>query len=302
MNIRLTQNTNEATHITHGGIFHADEVFATAILATLGDVTVMRVFTVPADTRAFVYDIGRGKYDHHQKDGNGARENGIPYASCGLIWRDYGAEAVQKLGCPASLTGKVVAEVDNILIEGIDGIDNGIPIIADSTRMKYHPLNVSEEIDQFNPAWDSHQHPDEAFAAACKFAEGILHRTIEYAISNAKAESRVMDAIQKTVGHTLVLPEYMPWVDAVFNAEREKENELWYIIFPSRRGGYSVQCIPDAPGSFGQRHPLPKDWWGNPKASGVEGCSFVHANGFIAACDTLEHALELAQAASRANE
>lgn len=118
-----------------------------------------------------------------------------------------------------------------------------------------------------------HQHPDEAFAAACKFAEGILHRTIEYAISNAKAESRVMDAIQKTVGHTLVLPEYMPWVDAVFKAEREKENELWYIIFPSRRGGYSVQCIPDAPGSFGQRHPLPKDWWGNPKASGVEGCS-----------------------------
>ena len=81
MSIRLTQNINEATHITHGGIFHADEVFATAILATLGDVTVMRVFTVPADTRAFVYDIGRGKYDHHQKGGNGARENGIPSAS-----------------------------------------------------------------------------------------------------------------------------------------------------------------------------------------------------------------------------
>jgi len=299
MSIRLTQNSNEATHITHGGIFHADDVFATVILAMLGDITVMRVFTVPADTRAFVYDIGRGKYDHHQKGGNGARETGIPYASCGLIWRDYGAEAVQNLGCPANLTDRVTAEVDNVLIEGIDGIDNGIPIIADSTRIKYNPLNVAEEIGQFNPTWDSCQHPDEAFAAACKFAEGILHRTIEYAISNAKAESRVMDAIQKTVGHILVLPEYMPWVEAVFKAEREKENEIWYIIFPSRRGDYSVQCIPDVPGSFGQRHPLPKEWWGNPKASGVEGCTFVHANGFIAACDTLEHALKLAQIASK---
>ena len=38
---------------------------------------------IPQD--ALIYDIGRGKYDHHQEDAE-LRENGIKYSSFGLLY------------------------------------------------------------------------------------------------------------------------------------------------------------------------------------------------------------------------
>ena len=60
---------------------------------------VSRVFKVPNDLPdgTIVLDIGGGKYDHHQRGGNGARENGVPYASCGLIWREFGKELLKEV-------------------------------------------------------------------------------------------------------------------------------------------------------------------------------------------------------------
>ncbi len=42
-------------------------------------------------TAGIVFDIGRGAYDHHQKDSR-VRENGIPYAAFGLLWEELGTE------------------------------------------------------------------------------------------------------------------------------------------------------------------------------------------------------------------
>ena len=80
---------------THGGIFHADEVFASVVLCSVFEKNyseIKRVFCVPDDISDsdIVYDIGGGKFDHHQREGNGVRDNGIPYASAGLIWKRYG--------------------------------------------------------------------------------------------------------------------------------------------------------------------------------------------------------------------
>lgn len=87
--LTLTQDKTQVTAITHTGVFHADEVMATAILLKArGELNLMRTFKVPEDISedVIVYDIGGGKYDHHQKGGNGARENGVPYSSAGLLW------------------------------------------------------------------------------------------------------------------------------------------------------------------------------------------------------------------------
>ena len=43
-----------------------------------------------------VYDIGGGEFDHHQAGGNGQRDNGVKYASCGLIWKSYGKKYLEK--------------------------------------------------------------------------------------------------------------------------------------------------------------------------------------------------------------
>ena len=60
----------DAKFITHAGSFHADDVMATVLLEILyEDVSLARVAEIDEkDTDAFVYDIGLGKYDHHQDD------------------------------------------------------------------------------------------------------------------------------------------------------------------------------------------------------------------------------------------
>ena len=93
MNIKLTKNINEANCITHSGTFHADEIFATLILSKiLPEIVLIRIpeLVEKPNESALVYDIGAGKYDHHQLGGNGQRPNGIKYAACGLIWKEFG--------------------------------------------------------------------------------------------------------------------------------------------------------------------------------------------------------------------
>ena len=60
---------NNATVFTHSGKFHADDVFSSALLLYLNpEIRIIRGNKVPEDFDGIVFDIGRGRYDHHQKD------------------------------------------------------------------------------------------------------------------------------------------------------------------------------------------------------------------------------------------
>ncbi|MDE8682253.1 MYG1 family protein, partial [Blautia schinkii] len=75
-----------STAFTHRGKFHADDVFSAALLLYLNpELTILRGNRVPEDFDGIVFDIGRGRYDHLQKDSR-VRENGIAYAAFGLLW------------------------------------------------------------------------------------------------------------------------------------------------------------------------------------------------------------------------
>lgn len=113
---RSVENATEQI-ITHDGLFHADEVFADAILEDLlpqymkvgvadrvkyVDRIRTREQEVLKDAmiakNKMLLDVG-GKYnfdlsnlDHHQQGGAGKRENGISYAAAGLVWKHYGKE------------------------------------------------------------------------------------------------------------------------------------------------------------------------------------------------------------------
>lgn len=53
--IKMTKNIETATAVTHGGTFHADEVFATVILEKVfGDLTICRTFRIPEDLKGEV--------------------------------------------------------------------------------------------------------------------------------------------------------------------------------------------------------------------------------------------------------
>jgi len=109
---------NKKILVTHNGTFHADDLFATATLALVfnGNIKVIRTRDEEIIKKAdFVYDVGgiynpeKNLFDHHQKEGAGKRENGIPYASFGLVWKKFGKKI-----CGSQ---KVADEVDQKLVQ-----------------------------------------------------------------------------------------------------------------------------------------------------------------------------------------
>ncbi len=297
---KTTKDILTANFITHGGTFHADEVVATVILSKVfEDVNIFRTFKVPEDLSkdVIVFDIGGGKFDHHQKGGNGARENGVPYASCGLIWKEFGHELVANTPNPEL----VWQMVDRDLIQSIDATDNGQMPTADYPAQAW---TINKMISSFNPTWDSNEDSDKAFEKAVSFAETVFDNVLATAIANAKAQSIVEKAIEESQEHIMVLDEFLPWQEFIFTSTNPKAEELWFVVFPSNRGGYNWQCVPDAFGSFGQRKSVPSEWCGAKpeelqKMTGVATATFCHATGFLGATDTKNDAIELARLASR---
>lgn len=297
-NISITKDISKATAITHTGVFHADEVFATVILRKLFDnVTVFRTFKVPEniDNNVIIYDIGGGKFDHHQKGGNGARENGVPYSSCGLIWKEFGHKIVALYPNPEL----VWSLVDRELIQGIDAIDNGaLPKVDYPARV----MSVSAIISSFNPTWDSPDESDDCFLKAVEFAESIFDNVLKSALSKAKAKSLVETAIKSSVHNIMILHQFLPWQEFIFASTNPEAKKIQFVIFPSNRGGFNWQCVPDYLGGTGQRKPVPTEWKGLngeelQKVTGVSNATFCHPAGFIGGATTLSGAIELAKIA-----
>lgn len=298
MAIKTTKATANANVITHSGIFHADEVLATVILSKIfGDITVLRTFKVPYGIRddVIVYDIGLGKFDHHQKGGNGARENGVPYAACGLLWKEFGHRIVEGT-CNPELVWSLI---DRDLIQGVDATDNGATPKVDSVASN---MSFSGVLSSFNPTWDSKIDSDEAFMRAVNCAEAIFENVLANAISKANAQNIIDEAIETSEGGIMVLSQFAPWQEFIFSSANPKAEDVLFVVFPSNRGGYNWQAVPDKLGSFGQRKSVPSEWKGLngvelQNVTGVPTASFCHHAGFIGGAATLKDAIALAKIA-----
>lgn len=303
MKIKITKNISEANLVTHAGIFHADEVMATVILGkAFDDVTVCRVTKVPDKLKigTIVYDIGGGWYDHHQIGGNGQRENGVPYAAAGLIWNKYGARVLRKY----SDTYGVWKKIDKALIQGIDAVDNGT---MPSVDYPAYVMGISQIISGFNPCWDAEESSDEAFVKAVLFAEIIFDNVLKHAISRVKAKSIVEEAINKTQGHILVLDEFVAWKETIYAPWCENANNIWFVVFPSNRGGYNWHGVCKEYTSFELRVSVPEEWKGLCDeelqiVSGVKTASFCHRDGFVGGAETLEDTIKMVNIAIEAHE
>lgn len=266
---------------THGCKFHSDDVFATAFLRILNpDIQIERGLQVPEDFDGIVYDIGRGRFDHHQEDKE-IRENGCPYAAFGLIWREYGAQCVG---------ASEAARFDKNFVQPLD--------LSDNTGC----ANVlAEIIEEFNPSWDSDDSYDSCFWKAVDFAEQILRNHFASVAGICRAQELVQQAMEESDGQILLLPQYVPWKEEVIGSSYQ------LVVYPSNRGGYSVQGVPSAHGSNALVCALPESWWGKEadelsQISGIATLRFCHASGFLAATDTREDAVLAAKAALMAHE
>lgn len=301
-NIIIAKNPAEAQVVTHGGVFHADEVMAVAILSEIygQEMKVSRVFKVPNDLPdgTIVLDIGGGKYDHHQRGGNGARENGVPYASCGLIWREFGKELLKEV----EDVENVWRLIDERLISGIDANDCGAIPRGEAVAK---PMTISTIISIFNPAWNSTETSDEAFVKAVDIAKKIFDEFLQNTISKVKAVGIVEEAIENSKDHIMVLEFFVPWSDALLASDNPKAKEIFFVVFPSNRGGFNWKAVPESLGNSAVRKSTPKEWWGAPakelqELTGVGDATFCHLEGFLGAAMSKDGAIRLAKLAIEA--
>ena len=297
----ITDQISEANTVTHGSLFHADEVFATVILsAFMDDVRLMRVNNIEKmeiSESVLVFDTGLGTYDHHQRGGNGKRKNGVPYAACGLIWRDFGKTALEHLGIEKDLIDQTWLQMDSVLIQGIDAVDNGVMPDAEYPASNW---NISRIINSFNPVWYQENNETDAFLDAVSFAETVFLKCLDKVLSTVKAKAVVDQAIRDSKGQILVLDRYVPWQGAVF-ANPEGRRFL-FTVFPAARGGYSWQGIPVSPGTRKLRLECPSEWHGEEgeklqQLTGIKTAVFCHPSGFLGGCETFEDAYAMAQLA-----
>jgi uncharacterized UPF0160 family protein len=304
------------TVATHDGDFHADEVFAVATLKLIferdgGDeIKVVRTrdpeLLSSASGRIDVggaYDPESFDFDHHQPGGAGARDNGIEYASFGLIWKHRGG-----LLCDGD--DEILARIDSSLVQWVDANDNGQNVCEPMLPDGGIPIGLAGLIAAFNPRWDECPEPgqskaefqDERFAAAVEFACGVIERELRsveaLVLAKAKVEAAIAGADDARV---IVLAEKLPWREAVVCGAPE----ALYVVYPKDDGAWGLQAVPAALGEFANRKDLPESWAGLSgselaAASGVADAIFCHRARFFAAAASREGALELARLALEA--
>jgi uncharacterized UPF0160 family protein len=286
---------------THNGTFHADEVFAIAALGLLPEpLEVVRTrdpeLLAGADLRidvGFRYDPPAGDFDHHQRDFDLVRANGVGYASFGLIWREFGARI-----CGGDQA--VADAVEDSLVQAVDANDTGQRLTR-SLIEGVHPMTVNAVIGGFNARWDEDLTDDEErvrFDAAVELARGIVAREIAFAAAGRRATQIVRDAIAAAEDpRIVVLPDNVPWKQVL----TPEAPDALLVIYPKRQG-FGVETVPVELGTFENRRDLPAEWAGLENedlvgVTGVEDALFCHSKRFLAVARSREGAERLAHLA-----
>jgi len=285
---------------THPGNFHADDVFAVAVLELVhGELELVRTrddeTVAAADARVDIggrSDAAAGDFDHHQRGGAGERANGIRYASFGLVWREFGS---QLAGGEDGATA-----IDERLVQGVDANDTGQTIstaLVDGIR----PMTVSGVIGAMNASWDEEltaEEEDARFAEAVALARGILEREIAAAKAYRRGLDIVRSAIERAEDPRVIeLERKAPWHETVVTTAPD----ALYVVYP-KSDGWGMQAVPKALGSFENRKDLPEAWGGHADdelaaITGVPDAMFAHGKGFYASARSREGILALARQA-----
>lgn len=300
----------EVTIVTHNSNFHSDDVFAVAALCLIiersefggargapikvirsRDPEVIKTGDFVVDVGG-VYDEANNRFDHHQIEGSGKRENGIPYASFGLVWKKYGAK----------LAGSQSAAdiVDRKLVASVDAHDNGFKM-SDSRYEGYEPYLIEDFIFSFYPTWlEDESDWDGLFLDLVAIARALIRREIAIALAREEAKLHITEAYGRMEDkRVIILDSYYPWR----TVSREFPEPL-FVVYPERvNGHWHVGAVQAGKGmSFTNRKDLPKEWGGLrdeelQRVTGVPDAVFCHTKLFLAVAKSKAGAIELAKKA-----
>ncbi len=296
--------------VTHSGKFHADDAWAVAALKIVFPQSEVVRTRDPAQVEAadFAVDVGgiwdpaTGRFDHHQKGFAGARQSGVPYASAGLVWKEYGARCVSILA--ETHTGHRLS--DNSAAEMAYAIDADIVQYLDlsdvgAARNAPGGYGLSAVVSGFNPNWLDEQRvgygdADAAyrlsqFHRAAELLTDIMINAVKYRVGALLSVQQVRQSELLEEGRVLFLQNgAIPWSQVV---RKEMPKVLFVISHNIAEQRYMIHAIPISSESFDARADLPEEWAGLRDAelaavTGVPDAGFCHTGRFIAAAKSYE--------------
>ena len=296
--------------VTHSGKFHADDAWAVAVLKILFPQAEVVRTRDPARIEAadFAVDVGgiwdaaAGRFDHHQKGFEGARQSAVPYASAGLVWKHYGARCVSALALAHTgqrLTEERAAEMayalDTDIVQYLD--------LSDVGAAKNAPggYGLSAVVSGFNPNWLDEQRLGygaaadayrlQQFTRAMELLTDIMVNAVKYRIGAMLSVVQVRQGEVLEDGRILYLENgAVPWSQVV---RKEMPKVLFVISHNLAEQRYLIQTIPVSPDSFKARADLPESWAGLRDAqlaavTGVPDAGFCHNGRFIASAKSYQ--------------
>lgn len=287
------------TIVTHSGSFHADDVFAVAVLCLYikKKVTVIRTrdphFFAHADyvvDVGTVYDPKKNRFDHHQEGGAGVRENKIPYASFGLVWKKFG-----KRICASA---KIAEIIERKIVEPVDAIDNGALFFKANGEIR--PYLVDDFVQAFCPTWKEKKYSTDA---AFLYLVGVMKELLKREITRVKNKQHGLSIVERIYKKTkdkrlIVLNAHYPYKDVL-----SQHKETFFVVRPEiGNKTWRVEAVPETPHSFTYQKLFPKEWAGKRDEefsliSGVSDAIFCHNNRFIAVAKSKKGAIALAHLA-----
>ena len=222
-------------------------------------------------------------------------------------------------------------------IEAFDANDNGINVIAPKDldnaglekKFEDRGFSIASVVNRYN--WgvkaglttrearspeEKQAEEDLRFSKAAQFVgEQFLMELTDRAFSWLPARHQVKQAYDARLqydpqGRILILSEGMPWADHLYSLEKENPvaeglgPEVLYVLFPEDQpeGKWRIRAVSKENGGFENRKDLPDAWKGLrddqlDKVSGISGCVFVHAAGFIGGNRSFDGALAMARKA-----
>lgn len=289
--------------VTHNAKFHADDVFGVAALSLLyPDAEIIRTRDKEIiESADIVLDVGEiynqstNRFDHHQAGGAGNRENGIPYASFGLIWKKFGKE----------ITGsEVVAErIDRSVAQPIDAPDNGVDIVS-SKFPGIFSANIGMVVDNYRGTWKEEVDWDEQFKECVKWAKSFLERRIKIEQDVFEGEEIVRKTYQESKDKSFIVvsEEYDFGRELVNGVLVDYPEPLYAVLYRHDHKNWQLVAIRKNHESFDLRKRLPKEWGAKhfeelENLTGVKGSLFCHRGGFMCTTTTKEAAIKLAEIA-----
>ncbi|KAF2233810.1 metal-dependent protein hydrolase [Viridothelium virens] len=282
------------------------------------------------------YSANANLFDHHQREFNTTFPgHETKLSSAGLVYMHFGRDIIaQVTGLPKDSEDADVLynKLYDCFVEAFDANDNGISQY-DTARLTKSGIekrfddsgySLASVVNRYNRHYedDAGKSPeqlqleeDQRFLKASTF---VGEQFFEELQDKWKAWLPARKSVEQSFverkkydeqGRIMVLSEGMPWADHLYQLEKASgepdQNQVLYVLFPESQEADSkwrIRAVSVENAGFTNRKDLPDAWKGVrdeelDKISGVPGCVFVHASGFIGGNKTFDGALQMAQKA-----